>query len=362
MEESTSNRDLILSAFEEQANACEHLGSPFTASLCRAFEKHLDDTTAIGRLCLNWSGNPSNKADSLALRLCGGMQALALSGRDHKLAIVYGADPMVVPDWSIIEAALITHELFLTDWMKSPPQTNEVSRSAVLWPAMMALSKRYGKSLRLLEVGASAGLNLRLNHFSYKLDGHDCGAQTSALYIEPEWRGDQPEISDVVISSSAGCDLNPLDPTDEHDALRLRSYCWADQRDRKKRLDAAIDIATTYPVIVDRMDAINWLKDKLAATAPDNETTIIYSTVAWQYLPEADQAAGEAIIREAGKQASTKSPLCWLRFESDGKGPGGQVKLNTWPGNHDKDLGRADFHGRWIDWKTSERDADLSSP
>ena len=59
--------------------------------------------------------------------------------------------------------------------MTLPPQTNEVGRSGIVWPAMMAIANETGVSLRLLEVGASGGLNLQMDRFAYRFGGREAG-------------------------------------------------------------------------------------------------------------------------------------------------------------------------------------------
>ena len=218
----------IRQSFATQAEACDALGSPFTASMCRRLGAHLDRETAVGRLCLDWQGDPGPSADSIPLRLCGGFHALVLLGHDDKLAALYPPRAEIAPSGDVIRRVLTEHEAFLLDWMKLPPQTNEVSRSAVLWSALMALSSKVNMPLALYEVGASGGLNLRLDHFGYALGDVVCGDRNSNLQLRPEWKGDQPVQSDVQIVSRQGCDLSPLDPTDDWDALRLRAYVWPD--------------------------------------------------------------------------------------------------------------------------------------
>ena len=46
-------------------------------------------------------------------------------------------------------------------------QTNEVGRSHALLPAFLEVARQAGLPLRLLEIGASAGLNLRWDHFPF---------------------------------------------------------------------------------------------------------------------------------------------------------------------------------------------------
>ena len=341
----------VLDAFFTQAEVCGPMGSTFTAGLCSTFGENLDHATKVGVFCLDWEGDPGPSADSIPLRICGGLHALVLSGRDPELARHYPPHKMDAPDWEQIQFALVEHEAFLLDWMQSPPQTNEVSRSSVIWPALMTIAEKAGKPLQLLEVGASGGLNLQSSRFGYDLGGLHCGNLDSQLQLQPEWKGAEPLISTPQIAHRHGCDLNPLDPQNADDELRLRSYVWPDQVQRKARMDAALDIAKANPAPVDRQDAIVWLAHHLA-NLPEQTCTVIYSTIAWQYLPESARATGARMIFECGEslQGSSKE-LAWLRFEADGNAPGGGIQLQMWPNGVDCLLGRADFHARWVDWR-----------
>src|SRR3954447_10457433 len=73
--------------FRQQALACESLGSPFTAAVCRAMAETLDETTATGRRMLTWPGDTREYA--LSLRFCGGLHALVLAGGDEPLTAIY---------------------------------------------------------------------------------------------------------------------------------------------------------------------------------------------------------------------------------------------------------------------------------
>ena len=311
----------------------------------------LDKSTAIGRVCLDWPGDTGPSADSVPLRLCGGLHALVLSGRDGELARHYPPHIGNPPEAPLVTRVLNQHEGFLLKWMKSPPQTNEVARAAVLWPGLMAVSALVRKPLHLLEVGASAGLNLNLDRFGYRLGPLIEGDENSAVQLAPQWQGKEPLQHPVTIAEKEGCDINPLSAAVPDDALRLRSYCWADQALRAERLNAAIELACQFPVQVEKRDAVDWLSLKLQELR-DDLCPVIYSTIAWQYLSEAARTEGERIILSA---AARGKPLAWLRFEADGRSPGAGVRLKFWPGDHgdhvDCLLGRADFHGRWVDWR-----------
>ncbi len=144
-------------------------------------------------------------------------------------------------------------------------------------------------------------------------------------------------------------DLNPLNPRDSKDLLRLTAYLWPDQ---PYRLDLTRAAASVMDATVDRGDAIDWLEARLTAQRPGH-LHIIQHTVAWQYFPEAAQARGTALIETAGARATVDTPLAWMQMETDGDttgAVGAALTLRMWPGDVTLHLGRADFHGRWIKW------------
>lgn len=343
--------DVVRASFERQALACEDLGSPFTARLCRLAAGRLDRALPVGRVILDWPYDPSGTGDALALRLAGGLHALVLSQRDDGLVAVY--PPHDVSDdrlWAAIEAAMVRHEAFLLTRLKSAPQTNEIRRSSALLPAFLTLAHMFEKPLDLLEVGASAGLNLQWDRYRYRLGDLDWGDPASPVRLEPEWHGPRPPDADVEVRDRRGCDLNPLDPTSADDRLRLMSYVWADQADRMERLRAALSIAASAPPPVDRLGALSWLPWMLAEPRPGT-VMVLYHTIAWQYLPPEDRAQGEAIIREAGERATPDAPFARLQMEADGRRDGAAITLQVWPKGEAQEVGRADFHGRWVKWE-----------
>ncbi|MEO0546918.1 MAG: DUF2332 family protein [Pseudomonadota bacterium] len=337
--------------FRTQAFHCRGLGSPFNADLCELLADRLDETTAVGRHVIGWPGEASYRADAVPLRLCGALHALVLTGQDADLAAHYPPQSDVVPDWALLNDVLVRHEAFILNWMVSPPQTNEVARSNMIMSGLLVVADLFERPMRLLEIGASGGLNLQMDRFDFVLGGQNFGPDSSELLLAPEWTGPPPPASHLVVESRGGCDINPLDPTSDQDALRLRAYLWPDQKDRVERLNHAMDYARAYPVMVQKTDAISFMENELA-NLQTGVTTVFYSTVAWQYLTDADKAKGESLMAQAGALATQESPLVWLRFEGDGQQPGGAISLKAWSGGEPLDvvLGRADFHGRWVDW------------
>lgn len=295
-----------------------------------------------------FQGDIGPNGHSLPLRLASGLHALVLTKQDSELEAVYpphdSSDAVLT---RALAGALRRHDAVLRDWIASPPQTNEVRRAAVLIAGAHALADLTGVSqLWLSELGASAGLNLMYDRYALTARGVRLGPEDAVLSLSPDWHGPAPVNAPISVAARRGVDLNPLDPKTPKDALRLRAYLWADQPHRAALTDAAIAACTAQ---VDRGDAVAWLADRITQ-APSGHMHLIYHTIAWQYFPADRQAEGTERIAAAGAQATPETPLVWLRMEADGTPPGAAVTARVWPGNHHIVLGRADFHGRWVDW------------
>jgi hypothetical protein len=122
-------------------------------------------------------------------------------------------------------------------------QTNEPARCAALLPVLARLDG----PLALIEVGASAGLCLYPDRYSYEYDGRPVGAR-SPVHLRCTTTGDLPlpaRLPDV--AARIGIDLNPLDAADPDDRAWLRALVWPgpNAADRLQRLDAAAEICWT---------------------------------------------------------------------------------------------------------------------
>lgn len=333
-------------ALRAQAQSCAALGSPFMARLCTLLAARLEPDSALTRRLFDWPGDTGPNGASVPLRLAGALHALVLRG--DPLA---GAYPPATADdetlWRAVQDALTREAAFVGAFLDSPPQTNEVRRSAVLIAAGHWLAARHPLPFVFSELGASAGLNLTWDRYALAVAGTRLGPAEAALTLTPDWTGPAPRPAALTVAERAGVDLAPIDLSDPAQRLRLMAYLWPDQPQRRALTEAAIAGEPPRPA---RADAVDWLEARL--TPRPGRLHLIWSTVAWQYFPPAAQARGTTLIEAAGAMATPDAPLGWLRYEADGQGPGAAVTLRLWPGEGATiPLGRADFHGRWIDWR-----------
>tara|TARA_R110002049_G_scaffold29972_5_gene102150 strand:- start:23152 stop:24192 length:1041 start_codon:yes stop_codon:yes gene_type:complete len=340
----------LKAAFADQAEACRALGSPFMGQLMDLLAADWPADSALALKLGTYEGDIGPRGHSLPLRVASGLHALVLKRLDADLVAAY--PPATVSDTVLRKAvlgAIDRHGAFLIDWTASAPQTNEVRRAAVLIAGAAVAVKHFDLPILLSELGASAGLNLLWDQYALDIKGTRFGPSLPALILTPDWSGPLPPANRAQIAARAGVDLNPLDLRRHDHLLRLMSYLWPDQPDRlaKTRTAASLDQA---PVL--QADAVDWLATRMHQAAP-GQLHLIQHTIAWQYFPATAQARGRALITAAGAKATAKRPLAWLGMENDGdpQGLGGAaITLRLWPGDIHLTLGRADFHGRWVNW------------
>lgn len=335
----------LAKAFADQVETSHALGSPFMATLMSILPEVLPSAPQLCAVLSNWPGDVSSRGASLPLRLAGGLHALVRSGKAPELAPCY--PPALGPGLKVaLSATLERQEDWLLDWITLPPQTNEVGRSAVLIAAARFVRARYALPLRLSELGASAGLNLNFDRYFLDNDQESYGV-TGVVRLRPEWSGNAPSPLPVHVQDRRGVDLSPVNPV--KDADRLLAYVWPDQAERLSRLRLALDLGQSHPVTVDQGDAAAWLEARLGLDS-HGLCHFVYHTIAHQYFPDETKARIFEAMAQAGAVATPQSPLAWFGMEADGHPKGAALTLRLWPGPEVWVLGRAGFHGQWVDW------------
>ena len=222
-------------------------------------------------------------------------------------------------------------------------QTNEPARCAILLPALAQLPE----PLALIEAGASAGLTLLFDRYSYDYAGHRLpGRDPDAPTLRCEPRGPVPLPARIpAITWRAGLDLNPLDVARDDDARWLSCLVWPGEGDRARRLAAAIVSARRDPPTVHRGDLLTDLPS-LAAQAPADATLVIYhSSVLW-YVAADKREEFASTVRSLG--------ATWLSSEPPGVVPGTAAptrdELLCVLARDGRGMALADSHGTWLQW------------
>jgi hypothetical protein len=349
-----ASRDDLVQSFREQARTCIRLGSRFTAQVMTLAAEDLEARGWIADLLGTWPGDPSGIGDAAAVRFAAALHALVLSGAAPRLADCYppcaGCDATAL--WNAAGDAVAEHRVFVEEFLASPPQTNEVRRSAVLMGGFLAIAEATSLPMRLLEIGASAGLNLIWDRYRYQFGryGVHWGERSSPVAIATDWNGPLPPLNAALtVNYRAGCDRRPIDLEDAGERLRLRAYVWADQPQRLALLDAAVAAARQAGVQVAHADAEEWLKRELTCVA-SGSVTVLYHSFVWQYMPAASRAAITQMMEQLAATCTKDACLAWLRFETIVKGEVPQLWLTLWPHGQHRLLATAHLHGSRVRW------------
>ncbi len=241
--------------------------------------------------------------------------------------------------WPAFAAVLREHREELRRLVENPVQTNEPGRCVALLGGFLEVARATGLPLRLLEVGASAGLNLRFDRYRYQLGDERWGRPDSAVAIRARLRGaGRPRLgTPLEIASRAGCDPRPVDPRTEEGRLTLTSYVWPDQVERLERLRGALAVAREVEASVEQSGAADWIEARLSDPAPGTATVVFHSIV-MQYLPDEE--------RDRFERAVKSRDVAWLRMEPAGEAADVRLML----AGEDRLLARAGYHGNFVEW------------
>jgi hypothetical protein len=333
-----------------QGRACGQLGSPLYAEL---LERAAADAESRGLIWEALRGHENDPGPwALALRFLGGLHRLALQGSAPELAAHYpscGGDGDADGAWAALRGVVEGHMPEVRAAADRGVQTNEVSRSAALLGGFLTVARESGRPLRVLEVGASAGLNLRWDHFRYEEPSGTWGPAASPLVLRDHFAGpqDPPFSWPAEVVERAGCDPAPVDPVTAEGQLTLLCFVWPDQDERLARLRAAFEVAAAVPAVVDRAEAAPWLAERLARSAAGT-ATVVYHSIVMQYLSSAGRQEVVDLLARAGEHAGSDAPLAWLRMEPTRTAV--EVRLTYWPGGQERLLATANAHGRQVVW------------
>jgi len=209
-----------------------------------------------------------------------------------------------------VEDPVAFHDFTVANWAAIEPemrtratQTNEAGRCALLLPVLAALPQ----PLALLEVGASAGLCLYPDRYTYRYGDRTVGSGGPVLECAVTATVPPDRLPEVVWR--AGLDLNPLDVTDPADVAWLEALIWPEHAHRRARLRAAAEVAAADPPLLVRGDLADDLA-ALAARAPAGATLVVFHTSVLYQVPGPRRALFAEVVRGL--------PGHWIAVEAPG--------------------------------------------
>lgn len=289
---------------------------PMSATVLMKLIEDFESDGPVSRLI---GEHPESSHHFFGLRALSGVRLLVLKGKAPELAAHLqqltsnlGNDSYNEVAWELSRRSILDNPAEVLEAMGRPIQQHQPGRAAFL---LRGLGMLKAPRIRLLELGACAGLNLLLDKYRWFGHSWEWGEADSPVRLP----GSGPVPGEFTIVDRAGCDLAPRNSADPHDAMILRSFIPHERDIDQMELDDAIALAARSGLVVDKAHAIPWLAEKLAREHdyPDS-LTVIWHSLFSQYLT----AQENAVIDEMLTEASRRMPLARVVAEPSSNFPG----------------------------------------
>ncbi len=292
----------------------------------------------------------------------GAVRYLLLDGLEHPLGEVYDGRSDADPGPLFLDLCRAERSNLLALLETRRVQTNDCGRSAIVGPALTWVAEQLPGTYCLVDVGASAGINLLCDRFRLDYGRYGAtGPADSTVLISCEVKGGSPPIADRLpaFAQRVGIDLSPIDLSDPADARWLLACVWPDTG-RASRVEASIRLAQQdLPTVV--AGRANAVLPSVLARFPAGATAIVVTTWAFGYFSLEERAEFVDLLRAE----SARRPIAWVSAE----GAGTVDALGGLDVGDSSDvlgamlldggveavhvLGDVHSHGNWLDWRAS---------
>lgn len=217
-------------------------------------------------------------------------------------------------------------------------QTNECRRCTALLPGVMTSPF---DTFHLIEIGASAGLNLALDRYRYDFGGLVWGPGGGVL-LTADTPGDPPRLRPIELRRRIGIDLDVVDRSDPDDLRWLDALIWPEHEDRRRCLHEALESTGDVEIEMVEGSVIDELAGALERL-PGGEPVVVMNSFVLNQLDEEQRAQVSGIVAAAQRGRPVYRVSLefidkdddWARLEVGSKSVLG-------------DLGRAHPHGEWV--------------
>lgn len=301
----------------------------------------------------------ADRATQVSNLLFAAVHELLLAGVKHPLRSFYASlVPAPRPPseaYPVFRAFCLEHAAAISELVATRRvQTNEVGRCTALLPAFALVARLAGNQpLALVELGASAGLNLHWDRYGYTYTPGGARGDLRALVqlvcaVEPT--SCALPIPHVLppVAARIGIDLHPIDPGDPLATRWLRALIWPEQGERARLLAAALAVAQARPVPILAGDAAVRLADAVAQLPADAVLCVFHSYTLNQCSPPVRARILQAVALLAQQRPLWRVSLEWFAGQTRL-----QLVLHSYTNGNvlSRHLAECESHGRSIAWQ-----------
>ncbi|MFI2030524.1 DUF2332 domain-containing protein [Streptomyces buecherae] len=338
----------LASAFERFADQQAAGQSPLYETLCRSVARtpELLDLAADTR--------PGQPAPNMLL---GAIHHIIRRGARHPLVSYftgYEKLPEASADALLTDFCRRNAEQIRRTIATRSVQTNEVNRCAVLVPAFAALQQQLdNRPIQVVDVGASAGLNLLWDRYTYDYGGHRLILPNSdpGTVITCEIKSGRPPLSLNVAQfvPPVGIEVSPVDLTDPEATEWLVSLTWPEQPTRLRTLNSALALAARTPPTILAGRAEDRLAEVVAQAVPDHHLCLVFS---WSIYQIFGSPGGRERLAEMLAELSQQRPLYEISIGHFGHNIPRVVTAAYDKGAsiHSSTVAYCDVYGTWLHW------------
>jgi len=342
-----SRSDSLRDKFEDFANECKILFAP----MYQYFSERVAGDEDLKSICLAVEkGQPVPNLFFAAIRFH------LLTGFEHSLGDIYkkiqNGQPVdyeyaytQLHSFCIDNASLIRQTI-----SEKLVQTNVPARCSYLMPAFSKMCERFNiVNFHVVEIGASAGLNLLWDHYYYDYSVETHGDPSSPVHIKSTFRGESPlagRSHKYQVASRTGIDLNPINLSNAKDLLWLRSLVWPERIEEEKVLLSAVDYALNSNLYEVRKGNAISLLPKLLNDIPSQSNVCLFDTHVMNQISMGGRAELDQIILAGSKQRDI------YRISVGGLSIPAEIRLTVAKSGKTYQIlmGYSDAHGLWSEW------------
>lgn len=249
--------------------------------------------------------------------------------------------------YPVFKEFALSHRAEVIDLLKTRlVQTNEVNRCTYLYPMFCEIQELAKGPLTVVEIGASAGLNLCCDRYRYETADLIYGDPSSSFTLHCEFRSPFPygEIKPApVFTRRVAIDINTIDMNQDEDRCWMRALIWPEHLDRRERFDGALSITRKTPIEYVEGNGVDLLNRLLTSESADTAICIFHTHVANQMT--ADER--ERLVANIDS-LSSRYNVFHLYNNIDST----MLQLVHYVGGkrHQCNIAETEGHGRWVRW------------